>query len=165
MSSLLVERMTLDDIEEVRRIELASFDRTWPEAAFKTELQQNRSACYLVLREEGRLCGYTGVWLVEDEAHLTSIAIHPDHRGRGFGKLLLHALLVRCRALGARWVTLEVRADNGAALSLYRKFGFARVGVRERYYDHDQDAVVMWAGNLQSQSYTRRLERIGNELA
>lgn len=161
---MIVAEMQLEDIEQVRQIEMLSFERTWPEEAFRTELCLNRSAHYLVIREQEAVRGYTGIWLVEDEAHLTSIAIHPEHRGRGLSKVLLHGLLVRCRERGARWVTLEVREDNHTALALYRKFGFARVGVREKYYHQTHDAIVMWAGNLQSVSYTRRLERIGSEL-
>ncbi|MGE0491591.1 MAG: ribosomal protein S18-alanine N-acetyltransferase [Vulcanimicrobiota bacterium] len=161
---MTVEAMRVEDIEQVRAIELASFETTWSPEAFTTELRHNQAAHYLVLREHGQVRGYCGIWLVADEAHVTSIAIAPDCRGRGQGKLLMLRMLELARGLGAHWVTLEVRADNHAALSMYRKFGFARVAVRKAYYQQKIDAVVMWAGNLHSQSYTRRLTDIERSL-
>ncbi|MEW6282737.1 MAG: ribosomal protein S18-alanine N-acetyltransferase [Candidatus Eremiobacterota bacterium] len=160
---LVVEPMREEDVAHVRRIEGDSFSSTWPEDAFLNELRSNRSAHYLVARRNGGVLGYAGVWLVLDEAHITAIAVDPSRRGEGLGKRLLYHLLLCCRELGARWATLEVRSDNEVALKMYRRFGFARIGVRKQYYEGGQDAVVMWAGNLQSQSYRRRLDTIGLE--
>jgi ribosomal-protein-alanine N-acetyltransferase len=153
-----VEPMIGSDIEAVRTLEKEAFTTTWQEEAFANELAHNPTATYLVLRAPGgRLVGYAGFWLVLDEAHVTSIAIHPDYRGRQLGKQLMHAMVSRAAELGALWMTLEVRADNPAAQHMYRRFGFARVGVRPKYYEGSVDAWIMWAGNLRSESYQQRL--------
>lgn len=154
--------MQRSDVDAVRELERRSFQTTWQEEAFENELQNNPSASYLVLDECGELRGYAGFWLVEQEAHVTSIALVPEVRGRGLGKLLMHAMVTLAAELGALWMTLEVRYDNWAAHKLYRRFGFARVGVRPKYYEGQFDAWIMWAGNLQSQSYQERLRAIAD---
>lgn len=153
-----LREMRPDDVPFVRAIEAASFETTWNEDAFLNELKQNPAAHYLVLEgSAGEVQGYAGIWMVEDEAHITSIAIASGARGGGLGRLLLGGLLRRCLELGARWCTLEVRDDNVPALALYDRFGFVRVGARKAYYQGGQDAVIMWAGNLLSRSYQERL--------
>jgi ribosomal-protein-alanine N-acetyltransferase len=162
---VIVEPMTPADVSAVHQLEKQSFTSTWQDEAFANELRNNPTAHYLVLRTEpgGPLRGYAGFWLVEDEAHITSIAISKELRNQGAGKRLLLSLLCLARRLGGRWTTLEVRYDNAPALALYKRFGFARVGVRKRYYDGQHDAVIMWAGNLQSQLFTQRLVSIGSK--
>lgn len=160
MNALRVIRMNESHIPAVRDIELRAFQSTWPEDAFITEVRRNRSARYLVVCEAEDVLGYVGIWLVEDEAHITSIAVDPERRGQRLGSKLLYCMIELCRQEGARWITLEVRDDNEVALRMYRRFGFARVGRRKKYYKGGQDALVMWAGNLQSQSYGARLERL-----
>jgi ribosomal-protein-alanine N-acetyltransferase len=93
-----------------------------------------------------RITGFAGFWLVEDEAHIGTLALHPAWRGRGLGEQLLAALLRRAADLGARLVTLEVRAGNHVAQRLYRKYGFEEVGRRKAYYrDNHEDALLMTA--------------------
>ncbi|MBN9414700.1 MAG: ribosomal protein S18-alanine N-acetyltransferase [Candidatus Eremiobacteraeota bacterium] len=153
--------MAMVDIPEVRAMELESFSSSWQESAFYNELTQNPTAHYLVMRgEDQKLVGYAGFWLVQDEAHVTSIAIRPGHRGQQLGKRLMHAMVKRAADHGALWMTLEVRADNPAAQAMYKRFGFARVGVRPKYYDGTVDAWIMWAGNLHSESYRERLRSL-----
>src|SRR4029077_19134450 len=93
------------------------------------------------LEEELRsIVGYAGIWIMTDEAHVTTIASHPELRGQGIGELLLVALVHRAIEIGARWMTLEVRASNAVAQNLYRKYTFKEMGVRRRYYsDNGED--------------------------
>lgn len=150
--------MVVADIPDVRELENASFSTGWQAEAFNNELTQNPTAHYLVMRaEDGQLVGYCGFWLVQDEAHVTSIAIRDGYRGQQLGKRLMHAMVTCAAEHGGLWMTLEVRADNPAAQSMYKKFGFARVGIRPKYYDGTVDAWIMWAGNLHSESYRERL--------
>ena len=159
--SFRIEVMTVDDIPQVRDMESEAFTTGWQEEAFHNELTQNPTAHYLVVRGIGGvLVGYAGFWLVKDEAHVTSIAIRPGYRGQQLGKRLMLALVSRASEHGALWMTLEVRADNPAAQRMYKQFGFARVGVRPRYYDGTVDAWIMWAGNLHSDSYRERLRSL-----
>lgn len=112
------------------------------------------------------IVGYAGLWLMVDEAHITTIAVAPAARGQGVGELLLLALIDRAIAVGARWVTLEVRVSNQVAQSLYRKYTFKEMGVRKRYYsDNNEDALIMWTEPLDSPEFRRVLEENRRRLA
>jgi ribosomal-protein-alanine acetyltransferase len=119
------------------------------------------------LEEELRsIVGYAGIWVMTDEAHVTTIATHPDVRGHGIGEFLLVALIHRGIEVGARWTTLEVRASNTVAQSLYRKYTFKEMGVRRRYYsDNGEDALVMWTDALDSDSFLSAMEHHERKLA
>jgi [ribosomal protein S18]-alanine N-acetyltransferase len=119
------------------------------------------------LEEELRsIVGYAGIWVMTDEAHVTTIASQPDVRGQGIGEFLLVALIHRGAEVGARWMTLEVRASNAVAQSLYRKYTFKEMGVRRRYYsDNGEDALVMWTDALDSESFQETLESNERKLA
>jgi ribosomal-protein-alanine N-acetyltransferase len=112
------------------------------------------------------IVGYAGIWVMTDEAHVTTIASHPDVRGKGVGELLLLALIHRSMEVGARWMTLEVRASNAIAQNLYRKYTFKEMGVRRRYYsDNGEDALVMWTDALDSDSFQSALDQNERKLA
>ncbi|GAB4370444.1 MAG: ribosomal protein S18-alanine N-acetyltransferase [Elainellaceae cyanobacterium] len=98
------------------------------------------------------------LWAIADEAHITLLAVHPQYRQQGLGQLVLHKLLTLARQRELRWATLEVRVSNQAAILLYQKFGFETVGQRRRYYqDTGEDALILWAKNLQHSSYGQTL--------
>lgn len=139
------EPMRVRDLDEVLAIEQASFPTPWSRAAYHRELMVNGYATYIVGRVAGRLATYGGMWVVLDEAHITNIAVHPDFRGRGLGRLTLAALEEKARELGASRMTLEVRVSNYVARRLYEKADFRGTGVRRNYYsDTREDAIVMW---------------------
>jgi ribosomal-protein-alanine acetyltransferase len=119
------------------------------------------------LQEELRsIVGYAGIWVMTDEAHVTTIASSPNVRGKGVGELLLLALIHRGIEVGARWMTLEVRASNAVAQNLYRKYTFKEMGVRRRYYsDNGEDALVMWTDALDSESFQAALDQNERKLA
>jgi ribosomal-protein-alanine N-acetyltransferase len=106
---------------------------------------------------EAELCqvvGYTGLWLMVDEAHITTIAVHPKYRGAGLGELLLVRMIDTAQEIGARWLTLEVRKSNYVAQRLYEKYTFKEMGVRRRYYsDNGEDALVMWTEPIDSDRF------------
>jgi ribosomal-protein-alanine N-acetyltransferase len=106
------------------------------------------------------IVGYAGLWLMTDEAHITTIAIDPDFQGNGLGELLLVALIDRAKEIGARWLTLEVRVSNEVAQKLYEKYTFKEMGVRRRYYsDNNEDALVMWTDPIDSDVFQEMLLR------
>jgi ribosomal-protein-alanine N-acetyltransferase len=136
--------MALEDVPAVLDIERASFSTPWPPEAFHQELRHNRLARYVVARQGGAVVGYAGVWLMVDEAHITTFAVHPHSRRQGVGRRLLLAVIALSDDLGATRMTLEVRVSNLAAQALYGAHGFAIAGRRERYYTDDgEDAYVM----------------------
>ncbi|MBX3030060.1 MAG: ribosomal protein S18-alanine N-acetyltransferase [Chloroflexi bacterium] len=142
--TLDIRAMAVEDIPEVQVIEKASFPVPWPAYAFRQELETNRMARYLVARLDGRIVAYGGVWMLIDEAHVTSFAVDPAVRRMGVGGRLMLALMHLALDTGARVATLEVRLSNEAARLLYGRFGFRPVGVRPRYYsDNGEDALIM----------------------
>lgn len=143
--AVAVEPMRLNDLEEVLTIERLSFTIPWSRRAFLYELLENQQALYLVARETEKTVGYIGMWIVLDEGHITNLAVHPDYRRRGIGRLLLETLVRESAKRGIQRLTLEVRRSNLAAQALYRGLGFKETGVRHRYYqDNREDALIMW---------------------
>jgi len=158
---MMIDAMRLEDLEQVQRIELASFSTPWPSNAYRSELETNRLASYLVARIDGRIVGYGGMWLMVDEAHITTFAIHPGWRRQGIGERLLLAFLDLARDRHAREATLEVRLSNLPARRLYEKYGFRPVGLRPRYYsDNNEDALIMTTEPLSDPRLRERLERL-----
>jgi ribosomal-protein-alanine N-acetyltransferase len=111
------------------------------------------------------VAGFAGMWIVFDEAHITTIGVDPLYRGRGFGELLLLALIDEAVRRGATWLTLEVRVSNNVAQDLYRKYGFAVQGTRRHYYsDNGEDAYIMWSRSLRDPAYLARIEELRRSL-
>jgi ribosomal-protein-alanine N-acetyltransferase len=187
------------DVPRVIEIEKLSYPATWPPSAYRKELQDNRWAHYIVLRDralvvpqeqavqepersrrpfplsllpsrsvvtlasphQASVIGFAGLWLMVDEAHITTIAVHPDYRGRGLGELELASLIDIAYQIGAKWVTLEVRVSNHVAQNLYRKYGFREAGMRRRYYsDNQEDALIMWTEEISSPAYKERFQKL-----
>ncbi|MBK8905607.1 MAG: ribosomal protein S18-alanine N-acetyltransferase [Anaerolineaceae bacterium] len=153
--------MARHDLPEVREIDRLSFPTPARAGMFEHELEQNNIAHYLVLGrmggDNGRLnpiIGFTGFWLIADEIHVSTIATHPQWRGRGLGELLLLALLFESYEHPATMVTLEVRRSNTVAQRLYRKYQFEEVGTRLRYYrDTGEDALLMTMPSLNARYF------------
>jgi ribosomal-protein-alanine N-acetyltransferase len=179
-----VERMQLADLRQVMAIERTAFPTPWPTSAYHHELTQNDLSTYLVVRERrvqtgplrhlARLSarpvlGYGGLWMIVDEAHISTLAVHPEWRGKSLGELLLVALIEAAMLRGAVVATLEVRVSNRVAQALYRKHAFAQVGRRKGYYtDNHEDALIMTTPRLDeprfAARYAARVERLRERL-
>ena len=142
-----IEPMRESDLDAVAAIEAASFERPWSRQSFEAELANSQLASYYVARLEGRVVGYGGIWVVIDDAHVTTLAVDKDYRRMGIAGLLMVTLLAQARRRGARRIFLEVRPSNRPARALYRKYGFSVCGVRKRYYQ-DEDGLVMCNENI-----------------
>lgn len=161
MSDVVLAPLTVEDLAEVAIIESVSFTAPWPTSAYKTELTTNRLARYLGARLDGELVGFGGIWLMVDEAHVTTMAVLPEHRRAGVATALLLELLQEARRGGARVATLDVRVSNADAQRLYRSFGFIEVGQRVRYYDDNgEDALIMTTAELASREQLTIEERL-----
>ena len=111
------------------------------------------------------ILGFAGMWILYDEAHITTIGVDPQHRGRGLGELLLVDLFAEALRRGASWLTLEVRVSNAAAQELYRKYGFDVQGTRRRYYsDNNEDAYIMWSRSLHDADNLAAFARLRHRL-
>jgi ribosomal-protein-alanine N-acetyltransferase len=183
-----IRPMTADDIVQVADIERESFPSMWPQTAYKRELA-NKLARYLVLTElrdapidppataglwgalrrvvgvgpaagsHEHLLGFIGLWLMVGEAHIVTVAVRERYRRMGIGERLVIAILELALREEQEVATLEVRASNDAAQRLYEKYGFARLGLRKRYYtDNNEDAVIMTTPDLFCDAFRSRFE-------
>jgi len=201
-----IDQMTMADVSRVVEIERLAYPSTWPPSAYRKELQDNRWAHYIVLRDRhiaeeratvppqesekprknrmfplsllpsrpaiitsspelDSIIGFAGLWLMVDEAHVTTIAMHPSFRRLGLGELMLVSLIDIAYTIGAKWVTLEARVSNYTAQNLYRKYGFREAGVRHRYYsDNQEDAVIMWTDEINSPAYKQKFQELKTAL-
>ncbi len=201
-----VDQMTMPDVPRVVEIERLAYPSTWPPSAYRKELQDNRWAHYIVLRDKhlieeptvtpqqelekprknrlfplsllpsrpaitmssselNSIIGFAGLWLMLDEAHITTIAMHPDYRRQGLGEFMLTGLIDIAYDIGAKWVTLEVRMSNYVAQNLYHKYGFREAGIRHRYYsDNQEDALIMWTDEINTPSYKHKFQGLKNAL-
>jgi ribosomal-protein-alanine N-acetyltransferase len=162
-----VAPMTPDDLDEIMPLERQCFADPWTRRMYLSDLTTNEAATYLTVRiaakrgkwprsvadseqqmadsasELSAILAYGGFWLLLDEAHIATVASHPDLRGCGLGQWLMLALLDAAMARGAATSTLEVRAGNLPAKSLYEKLGYEIAGVRKRYYRDGEDGLIM----------------------
>lgn len=172
---LIVRAMTLDDLDQVLAIDRASFTLPWPPSAYRYELLDNEASLCRVAEisllddpvgkpyQPGVIVGLIVIWLILDEAHIATIATHPDYRRAGIARVLLARSLEDCVQKGARTALLEVREHNEYAQKLYHLFGFELSGRRPRYYrDNQEDALLMTVTGIDSESYARRLRAYGN---
>ena len=157
-----IRPMRIEDLEQVQSIDQISFSSPWPENAYRFELLENRRALSWVAEigaEPGDhpdepssnplVVGVVVVWLIVDEVHIATLAVHPDYRGLRIGRQLVAEALKSGIQKDAVLATLEVRAQNAPAQVLYRHFGFEVVGRRLRYYkDNNEDAILMTASDL-----------------
>src|SRR5512134_1804129 len=142
--NLIIRKMTVDDVPAVVDLDQKSFSLPWPERSFRFELTDNPASRCWVAELDGNVVGMIVVWLIVEEAHVATIATHPDYRRQGIGKRLLAHALRHLMREGARSSFLEVRESNIAAQEMYRKFGYEVTGRRRRYYrDNDEDAILM----------------------
>lgn len=147
--SIAFRPMTLNDVSRVHEIDRLSFSLPWSERSFRFELTENDNSVAWVAETvlpDGQITvvGMVVAWVILDEAHIATIAVHPDFRGLGIGQKLLAKILLTTYQRGGRLAYLEVRRSNALALKMYLKFGFEIVGERPRYYqDNNEDALLM----------------------
>lgn len=146
--------MQISDLEQVQALDQLSFSLPWPESSFKFEIVNNPvSRCWVAVVEgefqQSAIVGMIVVWLIVDEVHIATLAVHPDYRRLKIGQRLLAFTLIDAYHSGATRSFLEVRRGNLAARSLYSRFGYVEVGVRKHYYvDNNEDAVMMNLENI-----------------
>ncbi len=157
-----IRTMTPADLDAVVPMEREIYPQPWSEKVFREELTRDDRR-YFVAEDEATIVGYGGLMLVEEDAHITTVAVLPGVRSRGVGTRLMLELVEAALAAEARHLTLEVRVSNQSARELYRRFGFAPVGLRKNYYS-DEDALIMWAIDIDEPEYRERLAGIRREL-
>jgi len=159
-----IERMQLGDVETVAELDKKCFPSPWSASAYANEVH-NSSAFYIVARVNQRIVGYGGTWLIMDEAHITTLGVDPEYRGRKIGERILVNLLDEAIHRGARRATLEVRESNEIAQNLYKKYGFHVAAIRKGYYTNNyEDAIVMWVDDMWDAGFLKTLRMRKEEL-
>lgn len=155
-----IRKMTVEDVPSVIDLDHKSFSLPWPERSFRFELTANPASRCWVAEFDGKIVGMIVVWLIIDEAHVATLATHPEFRRQGIAKKLLAHTLRLMMDEGAHSSFLEVRESNFAAQEMYRKFGYEESGRRPHYYrDNDEDAILMNLASLNAERLTFDDER------
>ncbi len=162
VTALNIRGMREDDLEVVTELEAQAYSQPWNAHVFAEELSQPTRS-YLVIEDQTAVLGYAGLMLVDTEAHVTTVVVHPDRREDRLGTRLMLALAAEAIEQGAKSMTLEVRVSNEAAQRLYRRFGMAPVGMRKKYYQ-DEDAMIMWVHDIDGIEFADRIAEITESL-
>lgn len=159
-----IELMRRRHLKQIMPIEEVVYPRPWSLGVFNAELDlaKRGERYYIVGTIDGRLVGYAGLLFTPDDAHVTNIAVDPDWQRRGIATDLLLELCWKAREHGSQGMSLEVRVSNEAAQALYARFGFVPAGVRRKYYENVEDAIVMWCHDIGSTEQAHRLHGIEN---
>ena len=156
-----IEKLRRRDLRKLMPIESAVFPEPWSPEVFNSELALRKGRLYRAVWDGNEMAGYIGFLIVDDEAHMTTIATAPAYQRNGVAIAMIVDALRTLRARGVRHISLEVAANNRPAQALYRRFGFAPVSVRKNYYPvTGQDALVMWVYDVDSEEYSVRLEAL-----
>jgi len=154
-SAVKVRFMQKGDIDQVLLIEQRSFPAPWSTQAYLSELS-NKFARYFVLLEGKQVIGYAGMWVFAGESHITTIAVHPEYRSLGYGRMLMLTLIEYSKQRGVDTIILEVRVSNSFAIKLYTSLGFKRIGVRRNYYIETREDAIVMLRRLKQENETER---------
>ena len=142
MDNIKISKMTISDLNEISDILFSDFDDFWNANIFKTELL-NPNSKYIVAKVNNKIVGFAGIWKAVDDVHITNIVTAKKLRRQNIGSILLSNLIEMARLeKGITSITLEVNSTNIPAQKLYEKFCFKKVGIRKKYYNNTDDAVI-----------------------
>ncbi len=158
-----IRPMTRMDIPSVAALEADIYPQPWSPRVFFDELAMDNRRYLVALDDAGMLLGYCGLLLIEGDAHITTIAVAPRSRGHQLGTRLMLRMVEEAVRVDTKHLTLEVRISNDTAQNLYNRFGFEPVGRRKNYYK-DEDALVMWATDIDTDEYQARVTAIRDSL-
>lgn len=189
-NSLILRYMTNPDIQQVVVIDAASFNPPWSERSYKFEINESHVSHMCVLERQDQrpvqglrrllhgllgqeaayderklIVGYGGLWKIADEAHISTIASHPDYRGNKYGEIVLVGMMHRAIHLEAGYIILEVRVSNHIAQNLYHKYGFTTVNLKKEYYHHDREDAYEMRFDITPNTVSRFQEQVQALLA
>ena len=138
----MISEMNLQDLEDIKDCLLTDFDDFWSYNILKQELENGKSK-YFVLKQENEIIGFAGILLIIDEVNIMNIVVRKDKRNLGIGSLLLEKIIDFSEIHNATSITLEVNEKNVPAIRLYEKYDFKQVGIRKKYYNNEDNAILM----------------------
>lgn len=142
MENIKILPMTLDDLEIIKTELVEKYDKFWTYGILKSEIA-NINSKYIVAKYKEEIVGFAGITVILDESNIMNIVVKKEKRMKGIGNLLLQKLIEISQELGTKFITLEVNINNKPAINLYKKFGFKEVGIRKKYYNSIDDALIM----------------------
>lgn len=161
LRDVVIVRMQENDLEQVVAIENVSYASPWPESAFASELVKERACYYLAAKHGEQVAGYSGMWVMLEEGHVTTLAVHPEFRRQRIASRLLLQNFDEAQRRKLHCLTLEVRITNEAAKNMYEKFGLEKRGYRRGYYlDNNEDAEIWTSPYLHDPDYQKFLMRL-----
>jgi len=163
---ITIKRIALENLDDVMDVEIASYGaHHWARSSFVSEMK-NDIAFYFCAIHEGKAIGYVGMWQIFEEAHITTLAISPQYRGKKIAQALLIKAIDDCKEKMIKYITLEVRVSNTPAQRLYEKFAMKSLGVRKGYYqDNNEDALIMWSENIFHENFIALYNKNKQELS
>lgn len=166
IETITVQKMSAEDVDDVIKIEESAYgEHHWSRESFLNEIGNDLAHYYSIVTKDGKLAGYAGCWHILEEAHITTIAIAPEYRRKNYAQALLRRIIDDCYKEKIKYITLEVRVSNTAAINLYQKYGFTSFGTRKGYYqDNNEDALIMWTKNIFFDEFRENYEKITKEL-
>ncbi len=161
-AALEIRELSEQDLDRVTEIEAAANASPWSRALFAGELELTPAErLWVVGSVDNQIVGFAGAMFVGGDVHIMNVAVDLDQRRRGYARVLIAELLRRCIAGGGRHATLEVREGNDPAIALYRRFRLGPVGIRPGYYPDGEDALILWAHDIDTVDYGALLKRLG----
>ena len=142
MDNVRIYKMTIADLDAISDILFSDFDDFWNVSTLKSELQ-NPNSQYIIAKLNNEIVGFGGIWKAVDDIHITDIVVKKNFRRQKIGSILLEQLISLAKQQNITSITLEVNSNNIPAQNLYEKFGFKRVGLRKKYYNNTDDAIIM----------------------
>ena len=142
---MTLRQATVQDIDAIAEMETICFpEEPWSRDMVAAEFSGLNPSRYYVVEEAGEILAYAGIWLIPPEGYITNVAVRPDQRRKGLGSQILQKLIDEGLGEGVTDITLEVRVSNVPAIALYKSFGFEEAGIRPKYYQDSEDALIMW---------------------
>ncbi|MGB3641884.1 MAG: ribosomal protein S18-alanine N-acetyltransferase [Rivularia sp. (in: cyanobacteria)] len=163
---LKIQSLSHEHLSAILELDKSSFGGLWSKEGYQRELDSPNSEIQgLFSQKTGKkLVGMGCFWSILEEAHITILAIDSQYHRQGMGAALLYSLLKTARDRHLERATLEVRASNQSAISLYEKFGFKTAGRRRRYYKNGEDALILWLGGIHKPEFSETLANWNNNV-
>ena len=140
---MIVRSMSVDDLNEIVKIEESLYKAPWNEKQYKYELEENEFSYLFVLEHNGVIIGYYGFWVMFEDSDITKVSIRKEFQGMKLSNILMEDCFERVKKAGCNKINLEVRVDNIPAIGLYKKHGFEEVYIRKDYYGKGEDALIL----------------------
>ena len=167
IEKLNIKYMQLCDLDEICEIEAKAYgEHHWSRNSFVQETENKLAKYYVAKNEQGKVVGYLGAWIIIDEAHITTLAVHPDYKRKKIAQSLMNCLIEDCYKNMIKYITLEVRESNTPAISLYEKFLFESIGMRKNYYqDNGENAIIMFTQNIWYDKFKNNFKSIKENIS